>query len=36
MERLKERDGKFFHKGSEERINVTEGTTAPVEEKKKE
>ena len=33
---VEERDGKFYIKGSETLINVTEGTTAPVEEKKKE
>jgi len=33
---VEERDGKFYMKGSETLINVTEGTTAPVEEKKKE
>ena len=31
---VEERDGKFYIKGSETLINVTEGTTAPVEEKK--
>ena len=35
-EEVEERDGKFYIKGSETLINVTEGTTAPVEEKKKE
>ena len=33
---VEERDGKFYIKGSETLINVTESTTAPVEEKKKE
>jgi hypothetical protein len=33
---VEERDGKFYMKGSETLINVTEGTTAPVEEKKEE
>ena len=33
---VEERDGKFYIKGSETLINVTEGTIAPVEEKKKE
>jgi hypothetical protein len=33
---VEERDGKFYIKGSETLINVIEGTTAPVEEKKKE
>ena len=33
---VEERDGKFYIKGSETLINVTEGTTAPVEVKKKE